>query len=57
MKTKTKEFDAVGESRKWKEHVADETHGLTVQEVMKYFDRKAVNERFQAVLARAKAMK
>ena len=57
MTTKTKEFDAVDESRKWKEHVADDTNGLTVQEVMKYFDRKAVNERFQAALARAKAMK
>jgi len=57
MKTKTNEFNAVDESRKWKEHVADETNGLTVEEVVKYFDRKAVNERFQAALTRAKAMK
>jgi hypothetical protein len=55
MKTKTKEFDAVAESRKWKEQVAEETNGLSVQEVVKYFDRKTVNERFQIALTRAKA--
>jgi len=57
METKTKKFDAVNESRKWKESVAAETNGLSTQEVLKYFERKAVNERFQAALLRAKAVK
>jgi len=57
MKIKTKAFNAVNESRKWKERVSGETEGLAIAEVMKYFDRQAVNERFQAALKKAKAEK
>ncbi len=53
----TNKFDAVKESRKWKEMVAAQTNGLATEEVIKYFDRQAVNERFQAALKRAKAEK
>lgn len=56
METRTKKFDAVAESRKWKELVAAETSGLSAQEVLRYFDRTSVNERFQAALLRAKAV-
>jgi hypothetical protein len=50
MKAKTKEFDAVAESRKWKEAVAKETEGMTPEETLAYFDRAAVRRRFQAAL-------
>ena len=53
MKTKTKKFNAVAESRKWKEGVAKETSGMAPAEVMAYFDRAAVRDRFQAVCRRA----
>jgi len=54
METKTKAFDAVAESRRWKEAVARKTEGMTRAEVMSYFDRDAVHRRFQESLARAK---
>jgi hypothetical protein len=50
MKMKTKTFDAVKESRKWKEAVANETSQLGTDKVLDYFERNAVNERFQAAL-------
>ncbi len=53
MKAKTKRFDAVAESRKWKEAVAKETEGMTPDEVVAYFDRAAVRRRFDAALRRA----
>jgi hypothetical protein len=53
MKAKTKKFDAVAESRKWKEAVAKETEGMTTEEVMAYFDRAAVRRDFEAALRRA----
>ena len=53
MKTKTKKFDAVAESRKWKEGIAKETNGMAPAEVMAYFDRAAVRQRFDAALRRA----
>ena len=53
MKTKTKKFDAVAESRKWKEGIAKETSGMAHAEVMAYFDRAAVRHRFQAACRRA----
>jgi ATP sulfurylase len=40
MRPKTKAFDAMAESRKWKEVVA-------------HFDRDAVHRRFQSVLERS----
>jgi hypothetical protein len=47
MDTKTKTFDAVAESRKWKESTARETENMTRQQVLAYFDRDAVRHRFQ----------
>jgi hypothetical protein len=52
METTTKTFDAVAESRKWKEAVARETEGMTHEQVMAYFDRDAVQRRFQSSLER-----
>ena len=54
METKTKTFDAVAESRKWKESVALQTQGMTREEVLAYFDREAVHHRFQEALERAR---
>ena len=54
METKTKTFDAVAESRKWKESVGRETEGMTREEVLAYFDREAVRRRFQEALERAR---
>lgn len=53
MKTKTKDFDAVAESRKWKESIAAETVNLSREDTLKYFDGQAVNKRFQEALQRA----
>jgi hypothetical protein len=53
METTTKTFDAVAESRKWKEAVARETEGMTRDEVVAYFDRDAVNCRFRSALERS----
>jgi hypothetical protein len=52
METTTKTFDAVAESRKWKEAVARETEGMTRDEVVAYFDRDTVNRRFLNALER-----
>ena len=54
METKTKSFDAVAESRKWKESVGRATEGMTREEVVAYFDRQAVRRRFQEALERAR---
>ncbi len=53
MEMTTKTFDAVAESRKWKEAVARETEGMTRDEVVAYFDRDAVNRRFLSALERS----
>lgn len=53
MKARTKKFDAVAESRKWKEAVAKETEGMTSEQIMTYFDRAAVRRRFEAALRQA----
>jgi hypothetical protein len=53
MKARTKRFDAVAESRKWKEAVAKETEGMTAEQTIAYFDRAAVRRRFEAALRRA----
>ena len=39
MKTNEK-FDAVTESRRWKESVARETEGMTRAEVLEFFERQ-----------------
>ena len=57
MKAMTKNFDAAKESRAWKEKVGAQTSGLTTEEVIKYFDRQAVNRRFQAALKDAQTGK
>jgi hypothetical protein len=53
MKARTKTFDAVAESRQWKEAVAKETAGMTPEQTIAYFDRAAVRRRFDAALRRA----
>lgn len=53
MKARMKTFDAVAESRKWKEAVAQETKGMTPEQTIDYFDRAAVRRRFKAALQRA----
>lgn len=53
MEARTKRFDAVAESRKWKEAVARETEALTPEQTIAYFDRAAVRQRFEAALRRA----
>jgi len=53
METTTKTFDAVAESRKWKEAVARETEGMTREQVVVFFDRDAVHRRFQSALERS----
>jgi hypothetical protein len=53
MEMTTKTFDAVAESRKWKEAVARETEGMTRDEVVAYFDRDAVNRRFLSAIERS----
>ncbi len=57
MKTETKKFDAVAESRKWKEQVAAETEGFTLEQTLAYFDRAATRAAFQAALERAEQAK
>ena len=54
MEMTTKTFDAVAESRKWKEAVARETEGMTREQVVAYFDREAVHRRFQDALERSR---
>ena len=51
MKKKT--FDAVAESRKWKQAVAKETEGMTQEQTIAYFDRVAVQRRFDTALRQA----
>jgi hypothetical protein len=53
METKIKTSDAVAESRKWKESVGRATEGMTREEVLAYFDREAVRQRFQQALERS----
>jgi hypothetical protein len=38
MKTKTKTFDAVRESRRWKESVVQRTAGMNRAEVLEFFN-------------------
>ncbi len=54
MKAKTRTFDAVVESRKWKEAVGKKIEGMTPEEIVAYFDRAAVRHRFEEALRRAK---
>jgi hypothetical protein len=53
METTIKSFDAVAESRKGKEAVARETAGMTREQLLAFFDRDAVRQRFQQALKRA----
>jgi hypothetical protein len=52
MKAK-KKFDAVAESRKWKEAVVKETEGMTPEETITYFDCATIHRRFEAALRQA----
>jgi hypothetical protein len=40
--TKTKTFDAVAESRRWKQAVARETEGMSCEQVLAYFNKERV---------------
>ncbi len=40
--TKTKTFDAVAESRRWKQSVARETEGMSCEQVLAYFNKGRV---------------
>ena len=43
MKTiKTKTFDAVAESRRWKETVSHQTEGMTREQVLAFFNKDRV---------------
>ena len=53
---KTKTFDAVAESRKWKEAAARETEGMTREEVLAYFAPEAVHRRFRQALDRSRSL-
>ena len=53
IRSKRKRFNAVAESRRWKEAVAKEIAGMTPEETVAYFDRAAVGCRFEAALRRA----
>lgn len=53
MAARTKTFDAVAESRKWKEAVAKETEGMPREQTIAYFDPAAVQRRFDAALRQA----
>ncbi len=53
MKATTKKFDAVAESRKWKEAVARETAAMTPEQTIAHFERAAVRRRFEAALRQA----
>ncbi|OHB65235.1 MAG: hypothetical protein A2Y77_03015 [Planctomycetes bacterium RBG_13_62_9] len=53
MKARTKTFDAVAVSRKWKETVAKETEGMTPEQTTAYFERAVVRKRFEEAVRRA----
>jgi hypothetical protein len=55
MQTTIKSFDAVAESRKWKEAVARDTEGMTSEQLLAYFDRKKTIERMRQARERAAA--
>jgi hypothetical protein len=55
METTIKSFDAVAESRKWKEAVARETAGMTREQMLAYFNREKTLERMRQARERAAA--
>jgi len=55
METTIKSFDAVAESRKWKEAVARETAGMTREQILAYFNREKTLERMRQARERAAA--
>jgi hypothetical protein len=40
--TKTKNFDAVAESRRWKRSVSEKTAGMTRDQLLSFFDKERV---------------
>jgi hypothetical protein len=48
-----KAFDAVDESRRWKEAVVREAEGMTMEETKARFDRATVRRRFDTALRQA----
>lgn len=49
-KGRAKTFDAVAESRKWKEAVAKETEGMTPEQTVACFAHAAVRRNFDEAL-------
>jgi hypothetical protein len=47
MATKKKAFDAVTESRRWKEAVAQKTAGMNTEQVIAFFNRDKALARMQ----------
>lgn len=54
MATTLKQFDAVEESRQWKETVSRNTKGLSRQQLLACFNREAVRQHFQEKLKHAR---
>jgi hypothetical protein len=48
MATRKKTFDAVAESRRWKETVARKTGGMTTGQLLAFFNRDKAVSRMQA---------
>jgi hypothetical protein len=53
MATKKKAFDAVAESRRWKEAVAQKTAGMNSDQVIEFFNRDTALARMQALRGKA----
>jgi hypothetical protein len=49
MATKKKAFDAVAESRRWKEAVARKTNGMSSSELFAFFNRDKALSRTRAL--------
>lgn len=52
MTTKTKIFDAVIESRKWKVRVAEETANMSPAEISEYFSPERTRQKIREALKR-----
>lgn len=49
MATKKKTFDAVAESRRWKEIVAQKTAGMNTEQLIAFFNRDKALARMQTL--------
>ena len=53
MATRKKAFDAVAESRRWKEAVAQKTAGMSPEQSIAFFNREKALARMQALRKKA----